>query len=220
MRRAVYQVDSGAMNPYWTTGLLLVCSNVFMTFAWYAHLKNMAISKPWVLAALASWGIALFEYLLAGARQPHRPQRRCRVGQLKIMQEVITLHGVRALLHGFYMKEKLTLDYLWAGALHPGRGVLHFPQQADVRLCPVGALGLPVWGGGHSSKFSTMLKSGHAQHASMVGQPLHCLARGSVRHPRVGHPGQRHGRALRVPHQLGGALGAGHQPGARPHRGW
>ena len=51
------------MNPYWTTGLLLVCSNVFMTFAWYAHLKNMA-QQPWVLAALASWGIALFEYLL------------------------------------------------------------------------------------------------------------------------------------------------------------
>jgi uncharacterized protein (DUF486 family) len=112
MRRAVYQVDSGAMNPYWTTGLLLVCSNVFMTFAWYAHLKNMA-QQPWVLAALASWGIALFEYLLQvpANRIGHNVMS---VGQLKIMQEVITLL-VFAPFSIFYMKEKLTLDYLWAG---------------------------------------------------------------------------------------------------------
>ncbi|MBP7681194.1 MAG: DMT family protein, partial [Deltaproteobacteria bacterium] len=71
------------MNPYWTTGLLLVCSNVFMTFAWYAHLKNMT-QQPWVLAALASWGIALFEYLLQvpANRIGHNVMS---VGQLKIM---------------------------------------------------------------------------------------------------------------------------------------
>ncbi len=100
------------MNPYWTTGTLLVCSNVFMTFAWYAHLKNMA-QQPWILAALASWGIALFEYLLQvpANRIGHDVMS---VGQLKIMQEVITLL-VFAPFSIFYMKEKLTLDYLWAG---------------------------------------------------------------------------------------------------------
>lgn len=100
------------MNPYWTTGTLLVCSNVFMTFAWYAHLKNMA-QQHWILAALASWGIALFEYLLQvpANRVGHEVMS---VGQLKIMQEVITLL-VFAPFSILYMKEKLTLDYLWAG---------------------------------------------------------------------------------------------------------
>ncbi|MCB9661935.1 MAG: DMT family protein [Polyangiales bacterium] len=100
------------MNPYWTTGVLLVCSNVFMTFAWYAHLKNMA-QQPWVLAALASWGIALFEYLLQvpANRVGHSVMS---VGQLKILQEVITLL-VFAPFSILYLKEKLTLDYLWAG---------------------------------------------------------------------------------------------------------
>ncbi|WP_418903678.1 DMT family protein [Pokkaliibacter plantistimulans] len=100
------------LNPYWMTGLLLVCSNVFMTFAWYAHLKNLA-QKPWLIAALLSWGIALFEYMfqVPANRIGHSVMS---VGQLKIMQEVITLM-VFVPFSVFYLKEKLTLDYLWAG---------------------------------------------------------------------------------------------------------
>jgi len=90
---------------------LLVASNVFMTFAWYAHLKNLS-GKPWWIAALVSWGIALFEYLLQVPAN--------RVGftvlslpQLKIMQEAITL-AVFVPFALFYMKQPLKLDYLWA----------------------------------------------------------------------------------------------------------
>ena len=94
------------------TILLLVASNIFMTFAWYAHLKNLNDQK-WYIAALASWGIALFEYLL------QVPANRIgytefSVAQLKIMQEVITL-SVFAPFAVFYMREPLKLDYLWAG---------------------------------------------------------------------------------------------------------
>ena len=90
---------------------LLVASNVFMTFAWYGHLKNMA-AAPWYLAALASWGIALFEYLL------QVPANRIgytqfNLGQLKILQEVITL-SVFMPFAMLYMGEPLKLDYLWA----------------------------------------------------------------------------------------------------------
>ena len=90
---------------------LLVASNVFMTFAWYGHLKNMA-AAPWYLAALASWSIALFEYLL------QVPANRIgytqfNLGQLKILQEVITL-SVFMPFAMLYMGEPLKLDYLWA----------------------------------------------------------------------------------------------------------
>jgi uncharacterized protein (DUF486 family) len=93
------------------TTALLVFSNVFMTFAWYAHLKNLA-SRPWYLAALASWGIALFEYLL------QVPANRIgyaelSLGQLKVLQEVITL-AVFVPFAVFYMREPLKLDFLWA----------------------------------------------------------------------------------------------------------
>lgn len=100
------------MSPYLITILLLICSNVFMTFAWYAHLKNLA-DKPWLIAALISWGIALFEYLLQvpANRIGHEVMN---VGQLKILQEVITL-AVFVPFAIFYMKEKPTLDFLWAG---------------------------------------------------------------------------------------------------------
>jgi uncharacterized protein (DUF486 family) len=100
------------INPYLASIVLLVCSNVFMTFAWYAHLKNLAQS-PWIIAALVSWGIALFEYMLQvpANRIGHQVMN---IGQLKIMQEVITLL-VFVPFSIFYMKEKLTLDYLWAG---------------------------------------------------------------------------------------------------------
>jgi len=95
------------------TVLLLLASNVFMTFAWYGHLKNLATS-PWYIAALVSWGIALFEYLLqVPANRIGFQQAGFTVGQLKIMQEVITL-SVFVPFAVLYMNEPLKLDYLWA----------------------------------------------------------------------------------------------------------
>jgi len=90
---------------------LLTLSNIFMTFAWYAHLKDMR-EKPWIIAALFSWGIALFEYLM------QVPANRIgataySTGQLKILQEVITL-SVFVPFAVFYLKEKITLNYLYA----------------------------------------------------------------------------------------------------------
>jgi len=100
------------MKPYLLTIGLLACSNVFMTFAWYAHLRNLS-HRAWIIAALASWGIALFEYLLQvpANRIGHQVMS---VGQLKILQEVITL-AVFVPFSLLYMREKPTLDYLWAG---------------------------------------------------------------------------------------------------------
>lgn len=99
------------MNKLITTTLLLVCSNVFMTFAWYGHLKNYN-DKPWIIAAVVSWGIALFEYLLQvpANRIGHQAMN---IGQLKILQEVITL-SVFVPFSVFYMKENLKQDYIWA----------------------------------------------------------------------------------------------------------
>ncbi len=94
------------------TTLLLMMSNVFMTFAWYAHLRNMH-DKTWYVAALASWSIALFEYML------QVPANRIgysalNLPQLKILQEVITL-SVFIPFAVFYMDQPIKLDYLWAG---------------------------------------------------------------------------------------------------------
>jgi uncharacterized protein (DUF486 family) len=93
------------------TIVLLSLSNVFMTFAWYAHLKELN-NKPWVVAALVSWGVALFEYLF------QVPANRIgymqySVAQLKILQEVITL-SVFVPFSLFYLRQPLKLDYLWA----------------------------------------------------------------------------------------------------------
>ena len=95
-----------------TTILLLVCSNIFMTFAWYAHLRNLN-QKPWIVAAVISWGIALFEYLLQvpANRIGHT---QLNLGQLKVLQEVITL-TVFVPFAWLYMKEPLRWNYLWAG---------------------------------------------------------------------------------------------------------
>lgn len=97
---------------YWITIGLLCCSNVFMTFAWYGHLKNLS-QKPWIIAALVSWAIALLEYLLQvpANRIGHQVMN---VGQLKILQEVITL-AVFVPFSILYIKEKPSLDYVWAG---------------------------------------------------------------------------------------------------------
>ncbi len=99
-------------SPTLTAVILLMASNVFMTFAWYAHLKNLG-DKPWWIAALVSWGIALFEYLLQvpANRIGHTTMN---LGQLKIMQEVITL-AVFVPFAVFYMNEPLKWNYLWAG---------------------------------------------------------------------------------------------------------
>ncbi|MBN1663143.1 MAG: DMT family protein [Deltaproteobacteria bacterium] len=99
------------MPPVIKTVLLLLASNVFMTFAWYAHLKELN-GKPWILAAIASWGIALFEYLLQVPANRIGYQE-LNVGQLKILQEVITL-SVFVPFSVLYMKEPLKMDYLWA----------------------------------------------------------------------------------------------------------
>ncbi len=98
-------------HPLLLTTLLLVASNVFMTFAWYGHLKNLGQS-PWYIAALISWGIALFEYML------QVPANRIGFGtlnlaQLKILQEVITL-AVFVPFAVWYMHQPLKMDYLYA----------------------------------------------------------------------------------------------------------
>ena len=94
--------------------VLLILSNVFMTFAWYGHLKNLA-TAPWYIAALASWGIALFEYMLqVPANRIGFQQAGFNLGQLKIMQEVITL-AVFVPFAMVYMDEPFRLDYVWAG---------------------------------------------------------------------------------------------------------
>ena len=95
-----------------TSAGLLVCSNIFMTFAWYAHLRNLR-ARPLIVAILVSWGIALFEYIL------QVPANRIgntvlNLSQLKIMQEVITL-GVFVPFAILYMKQPVKLDFLWAG---------------------------------------------------------------------------------------------------------
>ena len=99
------------MSVLLRTVLLLTASNVFMTFAWYAHLRHLR-DRTWIIAALVSWGIALFEYLLQvpanriGATTMTLPQ-------LKILQEAITL-SVFVPFAVFYMRQPLKLDYLWA----------------------------------------------------------------------------------------------------------
>jgi uncharacterized protein len=99
------------MSPTVRTIVLLALSNVFMTFAWYAHLKHLT-QKPWIVAAMVSWGIALFEYLL------QVPANRIgytvmSLPQLKILQEVITL-VVFVPFVLIYMRQPLKLDYVWA----------------------------------------------------------------------------------------------------------
>ena len=114
------------MNPVIKTISLLICSNIFMTFAWYAHLKELN-NKPWVIAALISWGIALFEYFL------QVPANRIgyavlNVGQLKIIQEIVTL-SVFIPFSLIYLKEPLKLDYLWAGLCLIGAAFFMFRHK-------------------------------------------------------------------------------------------
>ncbi len=115
------------MREIGQTILLLTMSNVFMTFAWYAHLKELN-HKPWIIAALVSWGIAFFEYML------QVPANRIgysvlSVAQLKILQEVLTL-TVFVPFALFYLKEPLKLDYLWAALCMVGAVYFMFRARA------------------------------------------------------------------------------------------
>ena len=110
-----------------TTAGLLICSNIFMTFAWYAHLRNLR-AKPLLVAVAASWGIAFFEYLL------QVPANRLgsdvlNLSQLKIMQEVITL-TVFVPFALLYMKQPIRLDFLWAGLCLMGAVYFIFRAEA------------------------------------------------------------------------------------------
>ena len=99
------------MSAALPTILLLICSNVFMTFAWYAHLRNLA-DRPWYVAAIVSWMIALFEYLLQVPANRFG-FRTLSLAQLKIIQEVITL-GVFVPFAVGYMRQPVSLNFLWA----------------------------------------------------------------------------------------------------------
>jgi len=105
------------------TVCLLIASNVFMTFAWYAHLRNLA-DRPWYVAAILSWGIALFEYLLQVPAN-RIGFRTLSLAQLKILQEVITL-GVFVPFAIFYMRQPINWNFVWAGLCLVGAAYFMF----------------------------------------------------------------------------------------------
>jgi uncharacterized protein len=109
-------------SPIFTV-LLLVASNVFMTFAWYAHLRNLS-ERPWYIAAIASWGIALFEYLLQVPAN-RIGFRTLSLAQLKILQEVITL-AVFVPFALFYMRQPINWNFVWAGCCLVGAAFFMF----------------------------------------------------------------------------------------------
>jgi uncharacterized protein (DUF486 family) len=118
------------LPPIAKTILLLTASNVFMTLAWYAHLKELS-HKPWILAALVSWGIALFEYLLqVPANRIGHAQMS--ISQLKILQELIAL-SVFVPIATLYLREPVKLDYLWAALCLCGAAYFMFRGGLGVR---------------------------------------------------------------------------------------
>ncbi|MFO0924406.1 MAG: DMT family protein [Pirellulales bacterium] len=115
------------MHPVVQTVLLLILSNFFMLLAWYGHLKNQT-DKPWYIAALVAWGIALFEYLIQVPANRIGHQSGMSLAQLKILQEVITL-GVFVPFAFFYMKAPLRWDFLWAALCMCGAVYFMFRQS-------------------------------------------------------------------------------------------
>ena len=113
-------------NVLLRTTLLLIASNVFMTFAWYGHLRNLS-DRKWYVAALARWGIALFEYLLQ-VRANRIGYTALTLPQLMILQVVITL-SVFVPSAIFYMRQQLRLDFLWAGLCLMGAVYFMFRGQ-------------------------------------------------------------------------------------------
>lgn len=115
---------------FFVTAGLLICSNVFMTYAWYGHLKDLD-GRPWLIAALVSWAVALLEYLLQvpANRLGHGVMS---LGQLKILQEIISL-SVFVPFAMFYFKERLSWDYLWAGLCILGAAYFIFRRQGSVQ---------------------------------------------------------------------------------------
>ena len=114
------------MSPVLRASLLLVLSNLFMTFAWYGHLRGLQ-NRPWYIAAVVSWGIAFFEYML------QVPDNRIgftvlNLGQLKMIQEIITLI-VFVPFAVLFMRQPMKLDYLWAGLCLLGAVYFVFRQQ-------------------------------------------------------------------------------------------
>jgi len=109
-------------SPLVTIGLL-IASNVFMTFAWYAHLRNLS-DRPWYFAAFVSWGIALFEYLLQVPAN-RIGSRSLSLAQLKILQEIIAL-AVFVPFAIFYMRQPVNWNFLWAGVCLVGAGYFMF----------------------------------------------------------------------------------------------
>jgi hypothetical protein len=118
------------------TTLLLIASNVFMTFAWYGHLRSLN-NKAWLVAALVSWGIALFEYLLQVPANRIGHGGGYSVGQLKIVQEVITL-GVFVPFSVWFMREPLKLDFLWAALCMLGAVYFVFRSELNSPSRPSG----------------------------------------------------------------------------------
>ena len=114
-----------------STVVLLILSNVFMTFAWYAHLRNLA-DRKWYVAAVVSWGIALFEYLLQVPAN-RIGYTQLSLAQLKIIQEIITL-AVFAPFAVLYMKQSLRLDHLWAALCLVGAVYFAFRGGAPATL--------------------------------------------------------------------------------------
>jgi uncharacterized protein (DUF486 family) len=115
------------MRTIVVTVCLLIASNVFMTFAWYAHLRNLS-SRPWYVAAFASWGIALFEYLLQVPAN-RIGYHQLSLAQLKIVQEVVTL-SVFVPFAVFYMRQPMNLNFPLGGTLPSRCGFLHLPMSA------------------------------------------------------------------------------------------
>jgi uncharacterized protein (DUF486 family) len=108
---------------------LLVVSNIFMTYAWYGHLKDFKSKALWI-AILASWGVAFFEYCLqVPANRIGFGEAGYSLAQLKVMQEVITM-TVFAVFAAWYMKERITLDFLWAGLCLAGAAYFMFRAKS------------------------------------------------------------------------------------------